>query len=82
MDGDRITARPARPHERAVTQILDWLRSAEEELVGREILTFRGARGTVTELRLDNDHGLMFTFCEGEPKRYYPVSTIRSWSDV
>jgi hypothetical protein len=81
--GENYIARPARPHERAVTQIIDWLRQTEEQLIGKEIMTFRGARGVVTELRLDNDHGLMFTF---EPpdaiqKRYYPVSTIRRFPE-
>lgn len=77
--GENRNALPARPHERAVTQIIDWLRSAESELIGKEIVTFRGARGVVTDLRLDNDHGLMFTFEHPEllEKRYYPVSTIR-----
>lgn len=72
-------ALPARPHEMAVSQIIDWLRRSEAELIGKTIVTFRGAVGSITELRLDNDHGLMFTFDPPDlaARRYYPVSTIR-----
>ena len=74
---------PARPHETAVSQIIDWLRRSEAELLGKTIVTFRGAAGLITELRLDNDHGLMFTFDPPDlaERRYYPVSTIRRMLD-
>lgn len=70
---------PARPHEKAVAEIMEWFRQAEQALVGKEITTFRGARGKVSDIRLDNDHGVMFTFEPPElgERRYFPVSTIR-----
>lgn len=69
----------ARPYERAVAQIMEHFRQAERTLVGREVRTFRGAKGVVSDIRLDSDHGIMFTL---EPptiaeRRFYPVSTIR-----
>jgi hypothetical protein len=73
-----LIAAPA--HERAVTQIMELFQAAEHELLGRKVATFRGATGTVLDLRLDNDHGLMFTFEPPElpQRRFYPVSTIRT----
>lgn len=70
---------PAAPHEHAVAQIIEWFQAAESALVGRNVATFRGARGTVVDVRLDNDHGLMFTLEPPElpQRRFYPVSTIR-----
>lgn len=79
MSADRINL-PALTHERAVAQIMEWFQAAEVDLVGREVVTFRGAKGVITELRLDSDHGIMFTLepAERDEKRFYPVSTIRT----
>lgn len=71
---------PEMTHERAVAQIMEWFQAVERDLVGNEVTTVRGARGVVADIRLDNDHGLMFTFEPGDhvERRFYPVSTIRS----
>lgn len=71
-------------HDAAI-KILDWLHKAENDLVGETAVTFNGEAGTVRALKLDEHHGLCFTF-EAErlgrlgdlvSPRYYPVSTIR-----
>jgi hypothetical protein len=73
-------------YERAVVSILKWLHLAEDDLVGSAVQTFNGEAGTVKGLRLDEAHGLCFTFDDPDefveaelhrPRRWYPVSTIR-----
>lgn len=66
-------------HETAAAAIIKWLHVAETELIGRKVATFRGMQGIITDIRLDNDHGLMFTTepRDAAHRRYFPVSTIR-----
>lgn len=70
-------------HDAAIN-ILEWLHKAERDLVDARIATFSGEAGTVRAVRLDEHHGLCFTFdataSGGDPeryRRYFPVSTIR-----
>lgn len=74
-------------YERAATKVLQWLHLAEDELVGRAVVTFNGEAGTVHELKLDEHHGMCFTIDPATPsphyrdgRRFYPVSTIRMFS--
>lgn len=74
-------------YELAATRILDHLHRAETEILLRPVVTFNGEAGTVLAVRLDEAHGLCFTFdmpatgfalqYEGESRRFYPVSTIK-----
>jgi hypothetical protein len=66
-------------YERAALAILEWLHRAEQDLIGRTVVTFNGETGDVRELMLSDHHGLCFTF---DPpvefgRRFYPVSTIK-----
>lgn len=71
----------------AAFNILEWLHRAEADLVGKRVQTFGGAIGEVKDVRLDDDHGLCFTFDEkidafvavelNKRRRYFPVSAIR-----
>lgn len=73
----------AHVHEMAAIRIVDWLHRAEDSLVGRVVTPFAGEADVVKEIRLDDLHGLCFTFedpvssfSEGA-RRWYPVSTIK-----
>lgn len=70
------------PYESATVHILDWLHHAERDLIGAPIVTFNGEAGTVRRVKLDDHHGLCFTFDKRKPnstfsRRWYPVSTIK-----
>lgn len=69
-------------YERAATSIIKWFHLAEEDLVGHTLVTMAGETGTCRAIRLDDLHGLCFTFDSHDPlsaeaRRFYPVSTIR-----
>lgn len=74
-------------HETATLKILKWFHRAESHLLGNVVSTFNGETGVVKELRLDDVHGLCFTFDDpshpfdtverGIVQRFYPVSTIK-----
>ena len=75
-------------YEKAVVSILQWLHLAEDDLIGHVVQTHNGEAGDVKGLRLDDDHGLCFTFDDPlHPfdeveravmrQRWFPVSTIR-----
>ena len=77
----------AHMYEKAVVSMLEWLHLAEVDLVGYVVQTFNGEAGDIKGLRLDDDHGLCFTFDDpvdgfvaaelGMRQRWFPVSTIR-----
>ena len=77
----------ARAYERGSVHILDWLHRAEEELINNIATMFNGETGKILEVRLDDAHGLCFTFDksnegfalqrEGPGQKWYPVSTIK-----
>lgn len=72
-------------YELAATRILDWFHRAEQDLIGETVATFNGETGVCRDICLDEHHGLCFTFDEAvaiegqptDPRRWYPVSTIR-----
>ena len=73
-------------HDIIATRIIAMLHQAESHLIGRTVVTFSGETGTVCAIKLDDHHGLCFTFDPdpykvfrgGRPSvRWYPVSTIR-----
>lgn len=69
------------PHEEAAARIMEWFHRAEDDLLGATVVTFGSEAGTVRGIKLDEHHGLCFTFDEptltGLGRRYCPVSTIR-----
>lgn len=67
----------ARAYERGAVHILDWLHRAEQELINNVATVFSGETGKISDVRLDDAHGLCFTFDDGPDARWYPVSTIR-----
>ena len=62
-------------HDAAI-DIMRWLHIAEDDLIDKGVILFGGEAGTVRAVKLDEHHGLCFTF-EGDSKKFYPVSTIR-----
>lgn len=65
-------------HEEAATRILKWLHRAETSLIGVTVVTFNGESGAVQAIKLDEHHGLCFTFDNADDNaHFYPVSTIR-----
>lgn len=70
-------------YESATIRILDWFHHAERDLIGRTVATFNGETGTVLALKLDEHHGICFTFDKEQPirngraRRWFPVSTIK-----
>lgn len=74
-------------YENAALRILDWLRHAERDLIGKTVVTFKGQTGTVSDVKLDSHHGLVFSIDMrakhvGTPpgRHWYPVSTIKEKS--
>lgn len=74
----------AHVHEHAAVQIILLFHGAEEFLVGRAVQLSSGEVGTVTDLRLDPNHGLCCTIDPIMPhgvapqlQRFFPVSTIK-----
>jgi hypothetical protein len=70
-------------HDIIATRIIAAFHAAETDLVGSTVQTFNGEAGTCKGVRLDDHHGLCFTFddppslFEGPSQKWYPVSTIR-----
>jgi hypothetical protein len=64
-------------YEKATIHILDWLHHAERDLIGVSVQTFAGTKGRVQNVRLDDHHGLCFTF---GAEKWYPVSAIKERS--
>lgn len=65
-------------HEHAAIRIVDWLHRAENSLIGRSVVTFSCESNIVKGVRLDDFHGLCFTFDDpSETRRWHPVSTIK-----
>lgn len=72
----------------AAVRILDWLHHAERDLVRASVITMTGDKGVVKEVRLDDLHGVCFTFDDpvsgfdevecGMVRNWRPVSTIRT----
>lgn len=84
----------AHTYEKAAARIIEWLHHAEHDLLGRTASTFNGDAGTIYELRLDEHHGLCFTFEKpailsggpllpdvGASRRFFPVSTIKLYGE-
>ena len=71
------------PYESAVVRIIDWLHHAERDLIGSTVATFNGDAGIVRGVKLDDHHGLCFTFSDDHgplaltQRFWYPVSTIK-----
>lgn len=73
--------------QRAAVRILDWFHHAESDLLNARVITMTGDTGVVKEIRLDDFHGVCFTFDDpvsgfdeiecGVQRRWRPVSTIR-----
>jgi hypothetical protein len=67
-------------YENAAARIIDWLHHAERDLIGRVVTTFNAEAGAVRGLKLDDHHGLCFSFEPEGPiriRRWFPVSTIK-----
>jgi hypothetical protein len=72
----------------AAIRVLDWLVHAERDLINAEVITTSGDSGVVRGVRLDDLHGVCFTFDEppvsfdivelGALRNWKPVSIIRS----
>lgn len=72
-----MTVPDSHAHERAAITILYMLHEAESSLLRRHVTMTTGESGTVQELNLDADHGLVFTMELYHPRKFYPVSTIK-----
>jgi hypothetical protein len=80
---DRMKASPLpeigdpHPHERIATNIIALLHEAETALVGQRIVTVAGNVGTITAVRVHNEHGLTYAL---EGNGFAPASTIRDFA--
>lgn len=65
-------------YEKAATAIITWFHMAEDDLVGHTLVHVGGETGTCRAIKLDEIHGLCFTFDEDPiARRWCPVSTIK-----
>jgi hypothetical protein len=70
------------PYATAAIHIMDCLHHAEDDLVGKTVVLFDGAEGVIKAVKLDDHHGLCFTFEDPHTSLDMHIRDMRKWRPV